>query len=84
VFVQVLDPEAFGGLAAFRRQTQWLTNAARTSPPAPGVDRVSVPGDGALARKREALANGVALYPGIMDQLRSWATKLDVSVPEAI
>jgi LDH2 family malate/lactate/ureidoglycolate dehydrogenase len=84
VFVQVLDPEAFGGLAAFRRQTEWLANAARNSPPAPGVDRVRVPGDGALARKRDALANGVELYPGIIDGLGSWATKLDVAAPEAI
>ncbi|MEM7026095.1 MAG: Ldh family oxidoreductase [Pseudomonadota bacterium] len=81
VFVLVLDPEAFGGLPAFRRQTQWLAQASRDNQPAPGVDRVRLPGDGAMARKRAALADGVELYPGIMDELAVWADKLGVPMP---
>ncbi len=84
VFVQVLDPEAFGGLAAFRRQTEWLANLARSSPPAPGVERVRLPGEGALARKRAALADGLELYPGIIEQLGDWARKLGVPLPQPL
>jgi LDH2 family malate/lactate/ureidoglycolate dehydrogenase len=84
VFVQVLDPEAFGGLPDFMRQTEWLAQAARNSPPAPGVERVRVPGDGAMARRRAALASGVELYPGIIDRLGSWADKLGVALPQPI
>ena len=40
-----------------------------------------LPGDGALARKRAALRDGVALYPGIVDGLRTWADKLGVAPP---
>jgi LDH2 family malate/lactate/ureidoglycolate dehydrogenase len=84
VFVQVLDPEAFSGLPAFRRQTAWLAQATRTNPPQPGVERVRLPGDGAMARKRAALANGLELYPGIIDQLRDWASRLRVAVPQPL
>jgi LDH2 family malate/lactate/ureidoglycolate dehydrogenase len=45
---------------------------------------VRLPGEGGLARKREALAEGVRLYPGIMDTLHGWAEKLGVPVPEPV
>lgn len=82
VFVQALDPAAFGGAEAFRRQTSWTAVACRASPPAPGVDAVRVPGERALAHKRRALAEGVALYPGIMAALAPYAQKLGVKPPE--
>lgn len=81
VFVQVLDPEAFGGLDAFRRQMDHLVRAAHASTPRPGVDRVRLPGEGGLRRRREQRANGVALYPTIMPALAPWAEKLGVASP---
>ena len=36
VFVQVLDPQAFGGRDAFLRQTQWLADACHAATPRPG------------------------------------------------
>lgn len=80
-FIQVLDPEAFGGLDAFARQTGWLAEAARDNKPRPGVERVRLPGERGLARKRAMLGGGVALYPGIMDSLSTWAQMLDVQKP---
>jgi L-lactate dehydrogenase len=82
VFLQVIDPAAFGGSDAFVRQTDWLVEACRKSAPRPGVERVRLPGEGALARKRAALAHGVELYPGIVDALRPLADKFGVAVPE--
>jgi LDH2 family malate/lactate/ureidoglycolate dehydrogenase len=84
VLVQVYDPTAFAGVDAFTRQTDWLADACRTNPPAPGVEKVRLPGDGALARKRAALKDGVALYPGIVDGLKAWADKLGVTPPSAL
>ncbi len=81
VYVQVYDPTAFAGADAFTRQTDWLAEACRGNPPRPGVEAVRLPGDGALARKRAALRDGVALYPGIVDGLRTWADKLGVAPP---
>jgi LDH2 family malate/lactate/ureidoglycolate dehydrogenase len=80
-FVQVLDPEAFGGLAAFRRQLDFLADAAHGSKPRPGVERVRLPGEAGMRRYREQRAQGVALYPTIMPALAPWAEKLGVALP---
>jgi LDH2 family malate/lactate/ureidoglycolate dehydrogenase len=84
VYVQALDPRAFGGLEAFTRESGWLADACRTSPPRPGVAAVRVPGDAALARRRRALEEGVLLHPGIMDGLVEAAGRLGVAPPAAI
>lgn len=81
VFVQVLDPEAFGGLAAFRRQMDQVAAAARAATPRPGVERVRLPGENGLRRYREQMRDGVSLYPTIMPALSPWAEKLGVAVP---
>ncbi len=81
VFVQVLDPEAFGGLDAFRRQMDFMVEAAHNAKPRAGVDRVRLPGEAGLRRYRAQLADGVALFPAIMPALTPWAQKLDVAPP---
>jgi L-lactate dehydrogenase len=84
VTVQVWDPEAFGGRDAFLRQTGWLAEACRACPPRPGVERVRLPGESAMARLREARALGVALHPGILDGLASVAARHGVALPPAL
>lgn len=81
VFLQVIDPGAFGGRGAFAGETGWLAAACRAAPVAAGSPPVRLPGDGALARKREALAQGCALFPTILDDLAPWAEKLGVAMP---
>lgn len=81
VTVQVWDPEAFGGLAAFVAQTGWLAEACRNTPPRPGVSHVRLPGDAAAQRMRDASARGVALHPGILDPLTERAGGLGVAPP---
>lgn len=81
VFVQVWDPEAFAGFGPFQREVDWIVEACRQTPPTPGVDAVRLPGERGLARKREALAHGLALYPTIMPALRPWAQKHGLEVP---
>lgn len=83
VFVQVSDPALFGGREEFLRQSTWVADACRATPPREGFDRVRLPGEAALAKRKQQLALGVELYPGIMDALRPWAEKLDVLVPPA-
>ena len=81
VSIQVQDPTAFTGKAAFARQTDWLADACRTNPPRAGAEAVRLPGDGALARKRHALANGLKLYPGVLEGLAVWAENFGIEVP---
>jgi L-lactate dehydrogenase len=81
VFIQVLDPEAFGGLAAFRRQMDHVADAAHASRPRAGGEQVRLPGERGLRRYREAIAGGVALYPSILPLLQPWADKYGVALP---
>ena len=84
VFVQVQDINGFGGAAAFKRETGWLADDCRKSEPAPGDPPVRLPGEAGLLRRREALANGVALFPGIMEKLTEWGVQYSVTPPTPI
>jgi LDH2 family malate/lactate/ureidoglycolate dehydrogenase len=80
VYLQVIDPTAFAGQDAFKRQTSWLAAACRDNPPRPGVERVRVPGDQAMRRKRAALANGVPLSPAIVAGLKPHLDKAGLTL----
>lgn len=84
IFVQVFDPEAFGGHDAFARQTGWIAQTCRDTPPRPGVEAVRLPGERALQRKRQALDEGLQLHAGIMESLTPWAAKFGVTLPETL
>jgi L-lactate dehydrogenase len=81
VFLQVIDPARFGGAEAFARESGFLARACRLARVAPGHAPVRLPGDGALARRAEGLARGVALPPGVMPALITLAQELAVPVP---
>ncbi len=83
-FVQVFDPGAFGGHEAFTRQTSWIAEACRATPPRPGGEPVRLPGERALLRKKEALDQGVPLHAGIIESLIPWADKYGVQPPTQI
>jgi len=83
VFVQALDPEAFGGRDGFRRQSEFIARQCRSSPPRPGVERVRLPGERALARRREQLTQGVQLHGSILPALEPWAQRFSVAMPGA-
>ncbi len=81
VLIQVTDPDAFGGGEAFLREVSHTAMACRNAKVPDGKPPVRLPGDGALSRKRNALANGVPLYPGILPQLEPVAQELGVDLP---
>lgn len=81
VFLQVIDPDAFGGQSALRRESGWLANACRNSKPLRPGSKVRMPGDSALASRRRQLASGLELYPTILPELSKWADKLGVKMP---
>ena len=84
VFLQVIDPEAFGGLAQFTRQTDWIAAACRAATPRPGVERVRLPGERGLAGFHRQQRDGVELYPGIIIGLESWAERFGIASPAAL
>ncbi len=84
IFVEVFDPSLFSGSRDFLRQTTWMANACRDTPPRPGFARVRLPGESGLARRKHQLAHGVELYPSVMPVLEPWARKLRVEPPVAL
>lgn len=81
VFLQILDPEAFGGLAGMRSQMEHIAQACRTNPPRAGAKAVRLPGEAALKLAATQEREGVALAAGILDALKPWAKRLGVPVP---
>ena len=69
VFLQVIDPDAFGGRDGFVREAACLAELCRTTPVAPGGPPVRLPGEGALSRRRHHLRAGVTLPPTAMPAL---------------
>jgi LDH2 family malate/lactate/ureidoglycolate dehydrogenase len=84
VYVQALDPAAFGGRDAFLAETGWLRRACAATAPIAGGTPVRLPGDAARARRAQARRDGVELYPGIMDRLRREAETLGVPLPRPL
>jgi L-lactate dehydrogenase len=81
VFLQLIDPGAFGGRECFARETGWLAAACRAAPVKPGDPPVRLPGERGLRLRARQLAEGVALHPETMPALAPWAEKLGVASP---
>jgi L-lactate dehydrogenase len=81
VFLQVIDPAAFAGSAAFTRQTGTVAQQCHASRPARAGAPVRTPGEKGLALAQAQRNSGVQLYPSIMPMLEPWAAKLGVAMP---
>ena len=84
VFVQILEPRAFGGHAEFERQMQGIADACHANPPRSGDAAVRLPGEHGLRRRRDGLAAGVVLNAGIVPALQPWAERHGVALPTAV
>lgn len=74
-FLQIIDPAAFGGTDAFKREMDFLAARCHEAKPRPGVDSVRLPGERALALRDEQRRDGVRLYPGIAEALNDRARR---------
>ena len=81
VYLQIIDPAAFSGLAAFTRQTDKVAALCHASRPAKAGHAVRTPGERGLKLAASQRTQGVELYPSIMPMLAPWAEKLGVSMP---
>ena len=84
IFLQIIDPDGFGGREAFIREMSHLAELCRTTPVAAGNPPVRLPGEHALARRRRQIREGVGLYEGILPALSPWAQRFGVSLPTAM
>jgi LDH2 family malate/lactate/ureidoglycolate dehydrogenase len=81
VLVLAIDPEAFGGGAVFLRQSGFIAQACRGAKPLVKDAPVRLPGAAGLARKRRALAEGVALSREIVSSLTELSRRLSIAMP---
>jgi LDH2 family malate/lactate/ureidoglycolate dehydrogenase len=84
VFLQLIDPDGFGGRDSFVREMQHIVETCRDTPVAPGQPRVHVPGEAALARRRRQLSQGVDLHDTIVSGLVPWLHRYAVSAPTPV
>ena len=84
VFLQVMDPAAFGGLDDFTRETGVLGSILRDTPAQDPESPVRVPGDRAARAFADQMARGVVLPPDILPTLAPWLKKYGVEGPRAL
>jgi L-lactate dehydrogenase len=84
VFLQLIDPDAFGGRDAFTREMQYVVDLCHDTPVAAGNPRVRLPGEAALARRRHQIREGVQLHENILPALMPWAERLGVVPPQQL
>ncbi|WP_250458700.1 Ldh family oxidoreductase [Microbulbifer litoralis] len=84
VFLQIIDPQAFGSRGDFLRQTVALCDLWEQGRSDSSDSRLRVPGQRAWAARARQLRLGVELYPTIMQDLQAWADKFDVPLPEPL
>ena len=84
VYIQIIDPKAFGSMEDFKQQAEKIKSMCENSATRPGDEPVRVPGKRAWQSREDQLADGVELYPTIMQDLKPWADKLGVQMPEPV
>ena len=84
VFLQLFDPDGFGGLAPLRREMQGIVDACAQVPTAAGGEPVRMPGARGMRVRDEQLAAGVELLGSIVEGLAPWAHKLGVAMPAGL
>lgn len=80
-YLQVMDPEWFGGREVFDEQMTHLGNACRANPPVDAARPVRLPGDAAARGIAEARAGGIRYADETVLALRAAARLLRVDLP---
>lgn len=81
VFVQMIDPAAFAGLAEFKRQADTVAHACRSSKSRIPGESVRMPGERGLVKKRAQLRDGMTIAPGILEALSEPAKRYGIPLP---
>jgi L-lactate dehydrogenase len=81
VFLQVIAPAAFAGLAAFERQVGEVARQCRASRPVDPSRPVRLPGERADKLAATQRDQGVLLHESILPGLAPWAEKFGVALP---
>ena len=83
VFVQVIDPAAFGDPEGYRELVESSLRAARATRPAAGRSEVPLPGDQEARARAERRRSGIRVPDSTWADLAAVASRFDVALPEA-
>ncbi|RUO42595.1 Ldh family oxidoreductase [Idiomarina aquatica] len=84
VWVQVIDPSAFGPQKAFLQQVDDMLEDCRQATPIDANEPVRIPGQRALQRKAQQLKQGVAYSAATMKVLQRCEELVGVTLPTAL
>ena len=83
MFVMALEIEAFVAVDQYMRQVEEMAAALESTPPAPDVDRVLLPGQPEILTAERRRREGIPIADATMDELRGLASELGATLPEA-
>lgn len=81
VFLQIIDPDAFGGKEQFLMEMQHLADTCRKTETRAGDPPVRLPGNRALLLRETQKRDGLVLYPAILPVLRDLSLQYQVEMP---
>ncbi len=76
-----INIDAFRPLDEYQTSADEMLGSLRSSPPAPGHQRVLVPGDPEAEAYEDRVERGIPVHPEVVDDLREIGTQTGVSVP---
>jgi LDH2 family malate/lactate/ureidoglycolate dehydrogenase len=76
--ILVIDPAAFGDVAAFKARVDTVVREMRASERMPGVERIWLPGEQSHLRRQQNEREGIALPPALLAQLDAIAGELGI------
>jgi L-lactate dehydrogenase len=80
VFLLVVDPSFFGPRAEFLNRVRGLVEHVLSSAPAPGVDRVHVPGEKESLAKQKALVDGISIDEGVWSAIQPTFARFGIEI----
>ena len=81
-FMQVINVNAMTPLEGYQQGVRAFLDGIKSIPPAPGFNKVLVPGDFEHQNRVQRLADGIEIPDTIRQQISECAEKLDVSMSE--
>lgn len=80
----IIDPNAFGTRAAFEAEVDQFSNWVKSSPPAPGVDEVMVPGDPERKSRELRMKEGLPIDEVTWEEILVAGEEVGLSREEAM
>ncbi|NTS76198.1 Ldh family oxidoreductase [Catenovulum sp. SM1970] len=80
VWVQVIDPTAFGDLQSFKTEVDYLVELTENAEPRPNM-QVRAPGLTPLKRKQQKLTEGIQVADFVWQDILAWAKANDFTPP---